>query len=62
MHSVYLNDNVLYNVADGEDEKIDVCIVIFDKDSMKKVDQVGFMIQGKDDIANDYVNVTDAVR
>lgn len=55
--SVYLNDEVLYNVAFEEDENIDVHIVVFDKNSMEIVDQVGFIIQGKDDI-----NITDVIR
>lgn len=37
-------------------------IVVFEKDSMQMVDQVGFTLQGKDDLASDYIATTGVTR
>lgn len=60
--SVYLGDKLLYRVAADQDETIDLRIAVFEKDSMQMVDQVGFTLQGKDDITDDYIAITGVTR
>lgn len=60
--SVFLEDKVLYRIEDGQDDNVDICVAVLDKDSMETVDWVSFSFQSKDDVADGYIAVGDAVR
>lgn len=60
--SVYLDGQILYTVPGGQDENMDIRIAVFDKDSMEAADQAWFGIQGKEEMAQDFLSVTGAVR
>lgn len=56
---VYLEDQVFYSLSAEQNKGIDVRIILFDKDTMEIVDNVGFSFDSKADMADDTIVITE---
>lgn len=61
-HVDYLEDRALCGIEGGQNDDMDICVTVLDKDSMETVDWAGFTFQSKDNVTDDYIAVNGAVR